>query len=88
MADMCPHAQDLVCDIFYRCDECYSQGEKAYGVLFKKIRCSCEPAVCEANPELSDLSNQRISALLRQLVEYGELEKVMKSGTAYFRLVD
>lgn len=63
MADMCPHVQGLVCDIFYRCDECYSQGEKAYGVLFKKIRCSCEPAICEANPELCERYQKHVRQL-------------------------
>ena len=72
MADMCPHTQGLKCDIFYRFDECYSQGEKVHGVLFKKIRCSCEPAVCEANPELCE----RYQKHMRQLQKTQEEQLV------------
>ena len=63
MADMCPHTDGLKCDIFYRCDECYSQGERMRGVLFKRIHCSCTPEVCEADPELCE----RFQKHMRQL---------------------
>ena len=41
-----------------------------------------------ANVELSELSNQKISALLKQLVDTGIVAKVIDKKKAYFKLVD
>lgn len=38
-----------------------------------------------ANPELADLSNQKISALLKQLVDNGVVNKVIDKKKAYFK---
>ena len=39
-----------------------------------------------ANVELSELSNQKISALLKQLVDTGVVEKTMDKKKAYFKV--
>lgn len=54
MSSLCPYTENLVCDIFYRCDECFSQSEKARDVVYRKIRCSCQEGVCEADPALCE----------------------------------
>lgn len=41
----------------------------------------------KANDELGELSNQRISALVRQLVEDGKVERFEEKRKAYFKLV-
>ena len=40
----------------------------------------------KANDELGELSNQRISALVRQLVEDGKVERFEEKRKAYFKL--
>jgi hypothetical protein len=40
----------------------------------------------KANAELGELSNQRISALLRQLVADGKVERIEEKRKAYFKL--
>ena len=40
-----------------------------------------------ANPELADLSNQKMSALLKQLVDTKIVDKVIEKKKAYFKLV-
>ena len=40
----------------------------------------------KANAELSELSNQRISALVRQLVADGKVERVEEKRKAYFHI--
>ncbi len=40
----------------------------------------------KAIPELSEFNNQKISALLRQLVATDEVDKVTSKGKSYFRL--
>ena len=45
--------------------------------------------VTELNKEvdvLNDLSNQRISAILRQMVDAGKVEKVVDKRKSYFRM--
>ena len=39
-----------------------------------------------ANVELSELSNQKISALLKQLVDTGVVEKMVDKKKAYFKI--
>ena len=41
----------------------------------------------KANNELGTLSNQRISALVRQLLENGKVERVEEKRKAYFKAV-
>lgn len=41
----------------------------------------------KANEELGELSNQRISALVRQLLNDGKVERVEDKRKAYFKLV-
>ena len=40
----------------------------------------------ESCPELGDLSNQRVSALVRQLVTDGQVERIESERRAYFRI--
>lgn len=39
----------------------------------------------KANPELAELSNQKISSMLRQLISAGEVERTEVKGKAYFK---
>lgn len=41
----------------------------------------------KANDELRELSNQKVSALLRQLVEAGKVDKFVDKKKSYFSLV-
>ena len=41
----------------------------------------------KANEELGELSNQRISALIRQMIKDGKLERVEEKRKAYFKAV-
>jgi carbamoylphosphate synthase small subunit len=41
----------------------------------------------KANAELGELSNQRISALIRQLISDGRVERVEEKRKAYFKAV-
>ena len=41
----------------------------------------------KVNAELGELSNQRISALVRQLIADGEVERTEEKRKAYFKLV-
>ena len=41
----------------------------------------------KANEELAGLSNQRISALVRQLKEDGKIERVEEKRKAYFKII-
>jgi DNA-binding transcriptional regulator GbsR (MarR family) len=41
----------------------------------------------KANAELGELSNQRISALVRQLIADGKVERTEEKRKAYFKLV-
>jgi hypothetical protein len=40
----------------------------------------------KANPELAELSNQKISSMLRQLKEDGEVVRTESKGKAYFKV--
>lgn len=42
----------------------------------------------KSTPELSDLSNQRISALTRQLVLDGKVERIEDKRKAYFKIAE
>lgn len=39
----------------------------------------------KANPELAELSNQKISSMLRQLISAGEVVRTEVKGKAYFK---
>lgn len=41
----------------------------------------------KANAELGEMSNQRVSALIRQMIEAGEVERVEDKRKAYFKAV-
>ena len=41
----------------------------------------------KANEELAELSNQRISALVRQLKEDGKIERIEEKRKAYFKAI-
>ena len=38
-------------------------------------------------PECAELSNQRVSALVRQLIDAGKVERIEEKRKAYFRKV-
>ena len=42
----------------------------------------------KAVPELADLSNQRVSAIVRQLTLTGEVQRIEDKRKAYFKLAD
>ena len=54
---------------------------------------TCEEAVtvtdiiANATNEVSDYTNQRVSALLRKLIEAGRVEKTIKGKKSYFEVV-
>jgi DNA-binding transcriptional regulator GbsR (MarR family) len=41
----------------------------------------------KAIPEIADLSNQRVSAIVRQLKDEGAVERIEEKRKAYFRKV-
>lgn len=44
--------------------------------------------IMKTSPTLEELSNQKVSALLRQLVEAGKVEKLVEKRKSYFRYKD
>ena len=42
--------------------------------------------IIKADPDLSELTNQKVSALLRPLVENGKVEKVIDKRKSYFKI--
>ena len=59
--------------------------EKIVKTLKELNKFSTITEIQESNAELADLSNQKISALLKQLVDTGVIEKVIEKKKAYFK---
>ena len=59
--------------------------EKIVETLKELNKFSTITEIQEKNTELADLSNQKISALLKQLVDTNIIEKVIEKKKAYFK---
>lgn len=59
--------------------------EKIVETLKELNKFSTITEIQEKNTELADLSNQKISALLKQLVDTNVIEKVIEKKKAYFK---
>ena len=59
--------------------------EKIVETLKELNKFSTITEIQENNTELADLSNQKISALLKQLVDTNIIEKVIEKKKAYFK---
>lgn len=59
--------------------------EKIVETLKELNKFSTITEIQEKNTELADLSNQKISALLKQLVDTDVIEKVIEKKKAYFK---
>ena len=59
--------------------------EKIVATLVELDRYATITEIQNANTELADLSNQKISALLKQLVDTNIVEKVIDKKKAYFK---
>ena len=59
--------------------------EKIVETLKELNKFSTITEIQESNAELADLSNQKISALLKQLVDTNVIEKVIEKKRAYFK---
>ena len=59
--------------------------EKIVETLKELNKFSTITEIQETNAELADLSNQKISALLKQLVDTNVIEKVIEKKKAYFK---
>ena len=59
--------------------------EKIVETLKELNKFSTITEIQENNTELADLSNQKISALLKQLVDTNAIEKVIEKKKAYFK---
>ena len=59
--------------------------EKIVETLKELNKFSTITEIQESNAELADLSNQKISALLKQLVDTNVIEKVIDKKKAYFK---
>ena len=59
--------------------------EKIVETLKELNKFSTITEIQENNTELADLSNQKISALLKQLVDTDVIEKVIEKKKAYFK---
>ena len=59
--------------------------EKIVETLKELNKFSTITEIQTANAELADLSNQKISALLKQLVDTDVIEKVIEKKKAYFK---
>ena len=59
--------------------------EKIVKTLKELNKFSTITEIQESNAELADLSNQKISALLKQLVDINVIEKVIEKKKAYFK---
>ena len=60
--------------------------EKIIETLKELNKFSTITEIQESNAELADLSNQKISALLKQLVDTNVIEKVIEKKKAYFSI--
>ena len=58
-----------------------------YNVLAENGKVMTITEMQKANEELAELSNQRISALVRQLVADGKVERLEEKRKAYFKAV-
>lgn len=59
--------------------------EKIVETLKELNKFSTITEIQESNAELADLSNQKMSALLKQLVDTNVIEKVIEKKKAYFK---
>ena len=59
--------------------------EKIVKTLKELNKFSTITEIQESNAELAELSNQKISALLKQLVDTNVIEKVIEKKKAYFK---
>ena len=59
--------------------------EKIVETLKELNKFSTITEIQESNAELAELSNQKISALLKQLVDTNVIEKVIEKKKAYFK---
>ena len=59
--------------------------EKIVSTLIELGKYATITEIQQANPELADLSNQKISALLKQLYDNKVIEKVIDKKKAYFK---
>ena len=59
--------------------------EKIVETLKELNKFSTITEIQESNTELADLSNQKMSALLKQLVDTNVIEKVIEKKKAYFK---
>ena len=59
--------------------------EKVVSTLVELGKYSTITEIQQANPELTDLSNQKMSALLKQLYDNKIIEKVIDKKKAYFK---
>ena len=58
-----------------------------YELLFVKKIAMTVSEMQKVNAELADVSNQKISALLRQLIADGKVERIEDKRKAYFKAV-
>ena len=59
--------------------------EKIVSTLTELGKYATITEIQQANPELADLSNQKMSALLKQLVDTKIVDKVIEKKKAYFK---
>ena len=60
--------------------------EKIVSTLTELGKYATISEIQQANPELADLSNQKMSALLKQLVDTKTVDKVIEKKKAYFSI--
>lgn len=60
--------------------------EKVVSTLVELGKYATITEIQQANPELADLSNQKMSALLKQLVDSNIVDKVIEKKKAYFSI--
>ena len=59
--------------------------EKIVSTLIELGKYATITEIQQANPELADLSNQKMSALLKQLVDTKIVDKIIEKKKAYFK---
>jgi len=62
--------------------------EKIYTALVEIARPATIADLQELNSEIGDLSNQKVSALLKKLVDSERVVKVTEKGKAYFSIAE
>ena len=60
--------------------------EKIVSTLTELVKYATISEIKQANAELADLSNQKMSALLKQLVDSKIVDKVIENKKAYFSI--